>query len=88
MCVDSAGTLYIAAGVSRARNPNETNAVSPGVYAIRPDGTVLGCIPVYEDVVTNCTWGGPDLKTLFITAGKTVYQVRVEVPGWVVHRKV
>lgn len=87
MCVDSAGTLYIAAGVSRARNPNETNAVAPGVYAIRPDGTVLGCIPVYEDVITNCTWGGADLKTLFITAGKTVYQVRVEVPGWVVHRK-
>ena len=87
MCVDSQGTLYIAAGVSRPRNPNETGDVPPGVYAVRPDGKVLGRIPVYEDVITNCTWGGIDLKSLYITAGKTVYHVRVEVPGWVVHRK-
>ena len=87
MCVDSQGTLYIAAGVSQARGPHETTDVPPGVYAIRPDGRVLGRIPVYEDVITNCTWGGLDLKTLYITAGKTVYQTDVEVPGWVVHRK-
>lgn len=87
MCVDSQGTLYIAAGVSRARNPNETNDVLPGVYAVRPDGTVLGRIPVDEDVITNCTWGGADLKTLYITAGKTVYHARVTIPGWVVHRR-
>lgn len=87
MCVDSQGTLYIAAGVANARNPHETTDVQPGVYAVRPDGTVLGCIPVYEDVITNCTWGGPDLKTLYITAGKTIYQTRVEVPGWLVHRQ-
>lgn len=87
MCVDSQGTLYIAAGVSRARGPHETTDVPQGVYAIRPDGKLLGRIPVYEDVITNCTWGGPDLKTLYITAGKTLYHVRVDVPGWVVHRK-
>jgi gluconolactonase len=86
MCIDSQGTLYIAAGVSQARNPNETNQFQPGVYAVKPDGTLLGRIPVEEDIITNCTWGGSDLKTLYITAGKTVYQVRVEVPGWVVHR--
>lgn len=86
MCVDSEGTLYIAAGVSSARGPYETNKFLPGVYVVRPDGTMLGRIPVAEDVITNCTWGGPDLRTLFITAGKTVFQVRVEVPGWVVHR--
>lgn len=87
MCVDSQGTLYIAAGVSKARNPYETTDVPPGVYVVRPDGKLLGRIPVYEDVITNCTWGGPDLKTLYITAGKTIFQSRVEVPGWVVHRK-
>lgn len=87
MCVDSQGTLYIACGVSRARNPNETTDVPQGVYVVRPDGKVLGRIPVFEDVITNCTWGGPDLKTLYITAGKILYQVRVEIPGWVVHRK-
>jgi len=87
MCVDSQGTLYIAAGVAHARGTHETTAVPPGVYAIRPDGEVLGSIPVFEDVITNCTWGGADLKTLYITAGKTVYQIRVEIAGWVVHRR-
>ena len=86
MCVDSRGTLYVAAGVSRARSANETNEVPTGVYAIQPDGRLLGCIPIPEDIITNCTWGGHDLKTLYVTAGKTVYQVEVEVPGWVVHR--
>ena len=86
MCVDSHGTLYIAAGVSRQRNPYETSDVPPGVYVVRPNGEVLGRIPVFEDVITNCTWGGADLKTLYITAGKTLYRVRVDVPGWVVHR--
>jgi len=87
MCVDSQGTLYIAAGVSRPRSANETADVPPGVYVVRPDGKVLGRIPVFEDVITNCTWGSPDLKTLYITAGKTLYQVRVQVPGWLVHRQ-
>lgn len=87
MCVDSQGTLYIAAGVGRSRNPYETAEVQPGVYVVRPDGRLLGRIPVFEDVITNCTWGGADLRTLYITAGKTLYQVRVEVPGWLVHRK-
>ena len=87
MCVDSEGTLYIAAGIAHARTAHETLDVPPGVYVIRPDGTSLGRIPVYEDVITNCSWGGPDLRTLFITAGKTIYQASVEVPGWVVHRK-
>ena len=87
MCVDSQGTLYIAAGVANARTAHETTEVPPGVYVMKPDGTLLGRIPVYEDVITNCTWGGPDLRTLYITSGKTVYQVRVDIPGWVVHRR-
>lgn len=87
MCVDSEGTLYIAAGISSARGPHETGEVPPGIFVVRPDGTLLGRIPVYEDVITNCTWGGDDLRTLFITSGKTVYQTRVEIPGWVVHRR-
>jgi gluconolactonase len=46
-----------------------------------------GRIPIEEDVLTNVTFGGADLKSLFITAGKTLFTLRVEVPGWVVHRK-
>jgi len=86
MCVDRDGNLYIAAGLFQARGPHETTDVPPGVYVVQPDGKPLGRIPVYEDVITNCTWGGPDLRTLYITSGKSLYRVHVDVPGWVVHR--
>lgn len=93
MCVDAAGRLYIAAGISRPRGPHESTDVPPGIYVVDPagasesGGTLLGRIPIPEDVLTNCTFGGPDLRTLYITAGRTLYAVRTETPGWVVHRR-
>jgi gluconolactonase len=32
-------------------------------------------------VVANFTWGGYDLKDLFITASRSLYRVRVTTPG-------
>jgi gluconolactonase len=87
MAVDSEGTLYVAAGIVRPRGPHETTAVPPGIWVIAPDGAVRGRIPVPEDVLTNGTFGGDDLRTLYVTAGKTLFAVRVAVPGWVVHRR-
>lgn len=87
MAVDQNGNLYIAAGLSRARGPHETTAVPAGIYIMTPRGELLGRIPVPEDVITNVTFGGSDLKTLYITAGKTLFSVRVATPGFVVHRK-
>lgn len=93
MCVDAAGRLYIAAGISRPRGPHETAEVPPGIYVVDPSGAsepagrLLGRIPVPEDVLTNCTFGGLELRTLYITAGRTLYAVRTETPGWVVHRR-
>jgi gluconolactonase len=86
MAVDQQGTLYIAAGIFAPRGPHESDAVPTGVYIITPGGELRARIPVQEDVITNCTFGGEDLKTLYITAGKTLFQVRVDTPGWVVHR--
>jgi gluconolactonase len=87
MTVDSQGHLYIAAGISRPRGPHETAEVLPGIYIVTPAGELRGRIPIIEDVLTNVTFGGDDLKTLYITAGKTLFTVRVEVPGFVVHRR-
>jgi gluconolactonase len=87
MAVDVLGNLYIAAGIQRSRGPHESADVPPAIYIVTPDGELMGQIPVPEDVITNCTFGGQDLRTLYITAGKTLFQVRVETPGWVVHRK-
>ena len=30
---------------------------------------------------TNCAFGGPDLKTLFVNAGGTLWSIEVNVPG-------
>lgn len=86
MAVDSQGNLYIAAGISHPRHPYETTEVPPGIYVISSNGELLGRIPIVEDVLTNVTFGGEDLKTLYITAGKTLFSVRITIPGWVVHR--
>jgi len=87
MAVDQEGTLYIAAGIHRPRGPHETTDVKPAIYRITPTGTLLGQIPIVEDVLTNVTFGGDDLRTLYITAGKTLFTARSDVPGWVVHRR-
>jgi gluconolactonase len=86
MAVDQQGHLYVAAGISRPRGPHETTAVPPAVWIIRPDGTLLGRLPIPEDVITNVTFGGDDLRTLYVTAGKTLFVARTTIPGWVVHR--
>jgi sugar lactone lactonase YvrE len=48
---------------------------SGGVWIIAPSGEPLGVIECPE-VTTNVAWGDPDLKTLYITAGTSVYRVR------------
>lgn len=87
MRLDEAGNLYVCAGIITPRGPHETADVPPGVYVITPEGKLLGRIPIPEDVITNCAFGGPDGKTLYITAGKTLYQTRVGTPGQVVFPK-
>jgi len=87
MAVDQKGMLYVAAGISRPRGPHETTDVPPGIYLITPEGALHGRIPIVEDVLTNVTFGGDDLRTLYITAGKTLFTARIGTPGFVVHRQ-
>ena len=87
MAVAQNGDLYIAAGISRPRGPHEATTVPPGIWIVSPTGDVKGRIPIVEDVLTNVTFGGEDLKTLYIAAGKTLFSIRVETPGYVVHRR-
>ncbi|GAB4142538.1 MAG: SMP-30/gluconolactonase/LRE family protein [Planctomycetaceae bacterium] len=87
MAVDSEGNLYIAAGIHRPRGVHEADTVPPGIWIISPAGEVRGRIPIPEDVLTNVTFGGDDLKTLYVTSGKTLFSIRVAIPGFVVHRR-
>jgi gluconolactonase len=81
LCIDTHGTLYAAAGLHRRRGTSETLDTRPGIHVISPAGKLLDYIPIPEDTVTNCAFGGADMRTLYVTAGKTLYQVRVEIPG-------
>jgi len=51
-----------------------------GIHVYAPDATALGVIQVPE-VTANFTWGGDDLKTLYMTASTSLYSTRVNVPG-------
>ncbi len=58
MAIDQKGNLYATAG----SGPNA------GVYVFSPEGQPLALITV-AGVPTNCVFAGPELKTLYITAG-------------------
>jgi len=81
MSIDSQGNLYASAGMHRTRNTSETLDTQCGVYVISPEGKLLKFIPIPEDYITNNTFAGADMKTLYITAGKTLYKVRTEIAG-------
>jgi gluconolactonase len=82
MRLDLQGNLWIAAGISTARGVGETTDNPPGIYVITPAGALLGRIPVPEDLITNLTFGGPDKKILYITAGKSLYKININASGW------
>jgi gluconolactonase len=81
MSIDTQGNLYASAGLHRPRGTAETLDTKCGVYVISPAGKLLKFIPIPEDTITNNAFGGPDMKTLYITAGKTLYKVRTDIPG-------
>lgn len=81
MCIDSQGSLYVAAGLNRTRGTSETLATKAGIHVFSSSGKLIDFFPVYEDSVTNCGFGGSDLKTLYVTAGKLLLKMQTSVPG-------
>jgi gluconolactonase len=51
-----------------------------GVWVYEPDATRIGVIETPE-VTANLAFGGPDLKTLFLTSSTSIYTLRVTTPG-------
>ncbi len=82
MKLDAAGRLFVAAGLNKPNPPHETaDSPTAGIYVFSPAGQLLQFIPIPRDETTNCAFGGDDLKTLFVTAGGTLWSVRVNTPG-------
>jgi gluconolactonase len=81
MCMDSGGNVYAAAGLHQRRGTSETLDTRCGVHVFSPQGKLIGFIPIPEDTITNCSFGGADLKTIYVTAGKGVYQAKIDIAG-------
>jgi gluconolactonase len=65
MCVDCAGNLYVG--------------TDGAIEVYSPTGTKLGTIPT--GYASNCTFGGPDRKTLYVTSQSQLKSVTLAVPG-------
>jgi dipeptidyl aminopeptidase/acylaminoacyl peptidase len=74
MVLDTRGNIYATA----------ESGERTGVYVFSPDGKQLGFIRTPE-TATNCTFGDRDLKTLYITAGTSVYKIRLNTVGFLAY---
>jgi len=70
MAVAADGTIVATAGTKAAA----------GVYFFDPAGKKLGFLPTPEDP-NNCCFGGADRKTLYVTAGKSLYRIPLTLAG-------
>jgi gluconolactonase len=70
MVLDVEGNIYLTAG----------SGEKAGIYIFAPDGQQLGFIATGE-IPGNCTFGGPDLCTLYIAASASLYCIRLAIPG-------
>lgn len=81
MEMDAKGRLFVAGGLNQPHPPHETDKKKGGVYVLSPAGKLLEFIPVPLDEVTNVAFGGADMRTLYISAGGTIWSIRVKIPG-------
>jgi gluconolactonase len=67
--MDCLGNLYVASG-------------TPGIIQVfAPSGSKLGSVTVASSL-SNMAFGGADGKTLYITAGKALYSLEMNLPGY------
>jgi gluconolactonase len=52
-----------------------------GVTIFDKNGTQIGNIAVPENWTANVCFGGRDMKSLFITASKSLYRIRTRIKG-------
>jgi gluconolactonase len=70
MTVTTEGLIIATAGANK----------TAGVYVFTAEGSKIGFLPTPEDP-SNCCFGGKDLKTLYVTAGMSLYRVPTKLAG-------
>lgn len=66
LTIDTQGHLYITSGL--------------GIQVYDPQGKLLGILE-FPEQPANCTFGGPERQTLFVTARTALYAVEMEARG-------
>jgi gluconolactonase len=79
--MDREGRFYVAGGLNRASRFETVDEYKGGVFIISADGKLLEFVAIPKDETTNCAFGGPDLKTLYVTAGGSLYSIRTRTAG-------
>jgi gluconolactonase len=80
--MDEKGRLFVAAGRTRANPPYESaEPALGGIYILSERGRLLQFVPIPNDEVTNCAFGGADRRTLFVTAGGHLWSLLTQAPG-------
>jgi gluconolactonase len=72
MAVDSLGNLLVA------------TLMHGGLTIVSPEGLLCGHVPLPDFYPTNCCFGGPDMRTLYVTLSGTGRLIAIEdwpVPG-------
>lgn len=62
MVLDTNGNIIATAGWQQS-------GPGPMVYVFSPTGRIIESHPIPHDRPTNCSFGGPDLTTLYVTSG-------------------
>jgi gluconolactonase len=83
MAIDTNSNLYVTAGFNHPAPRQTVKKYKAGVYVISPEGKLLHFIAVPMDMITNCAFGGKNLKTLYITAGHTLWSIPTNATGYV-----
>jgi gluconolactonase len=85
MKLDLEGRLYVAAGLNKPDLPSATaDTPTAGIYVFSPTGELLEFVNIPRDETTNCAFGGEDGKTLFVTAGGTLWGIKTVVAGYLI----
>jgi len=71
MAMDCAGNLYVA---SHLQPDGRVNVLAP-------DGTTLGSVTTAAQT-TNLAFGGTEHRTLYVSAGRALYAVALNLPGY------
>ena len=66
MKVDVDGNLYVTGG--------------GGLWVVEPGGRHAGAV-AFPELPANVAFGGPDNRTLYVTARTSIYSIRGKVPG-------